>query len=162
MTFLSDCNCHRIHVNFSAHYCRSTIVRNKLYRLAFLTREYCMLSQKQTIIQTSVGIRLMQHFTNLLQCFALANTKLYRATLFFFNLHSSKHDTTGVRSTAWTYTGVTSRSFNVQTSFCVLSTGLELPYMHVLVFGREVVLYARTKHEYSSFGSTLVLMIFFC
>ncbi len=38
------------------------------------------------------------------------------------------------------YTGVTCHSFNVQTSFCTLSTGLKLPSTHVFVFDREVAL----------------------
>ncbi len=56
------------------------------------------------------------------------------------------------------YTGITSQSFNIQTSFCALLTSFELPYARVFVFGWEVVLYACTKRADSSFGLTLVFI----
>ncbi len=63
---------------------------------------------------------------------------------------------TGVCQTHVTKRGITPRNFNVPTLFYALSTGLELPYMHVFVLGREMELYVRPKYSYSSFVSTFV------
>ncbi len=49
-------------------------------------------------------------------------------------------------------------NFSVPTSFCALSTGLELPYLHVFVFGWEMVLSTHPKCADCSFESTLVSM----
>ncbi len=119
MTLLSDRNCHHIRINFSALCHQSITVKNKLRWLASLSRKWCMPLQNWLIAQTSVSIHLMQHFMSFLQCLAWVNTKLYRLML-FFNLHFQTDDMTAVCSTARTYNDVTSRCFNIQTSFCTL------------------------------------------
>ncbi len=63
---------------------------------------------------------------------------------------------TGVYQTHVTKRGVTSRNFNVPISFRALSTGLELPYTRVFVFGQEIALSAHLKCASTSFRSTLV------
>ncbi len=62
---------------------------------------------------------------------------------------------TGVCQTHVTKRGATTHNFNVRISFYALSTGLELPYTHVMV-GREMVLYTHPKRGDSSFGLTVV------
>ncbi len=65
----------------------------------------------------------------------------------------------GMCQTHVTKRGITSRNFNIPTSFCALLTGLELRYTRVFVFGREMVLYACPNHANSSSESALVIII---
>ncbi len=89
------------------------------------------------LIRTSINVTT--HFFVLVLLFFL---------FFFFR------KITGVRQTHVTKRGVTSQNFNISTSFYALSTGHELPYTQVFLFGRETALYVHPKRGDSSFISS--------
>ncbi len=156
MTLLSDCNCHCITLtsvrtiasrppwgisstdwrpSFANAVCHCKIERSRkhlsIYAWCDISQVSCSVLPKQT-----------------------RNFIAWRCSFLISILRTD--DTTRVHLTARTRTGITSYNFNVQTSFCTLWTGLELPYTHVFVIGRQVAQYVCTKRMDSSFGSTLV------